>query len=229
MSSSKKKIPPPEKPESNGETFGKSRVEAFSDGVFAIAITLLVLELRVPDNLSAPALMTALHHLGPKIGAYILSFTILGVYWFAHHVMLHALRHTDRTFLWLNNLYLLFVATIPFFAALLGSYPFQQVTVALYGANLVCTSGTLLLLWRYAGDGYRLLDRSVSPELVRAGNRRTGLAMGFYVLAIALSYVNTTVSRAIYWLVPLGYIFVQAVWDRRAAPQGSHAKSSPTE
>jgi uncharacterized membrane protein len=198
------------------ETLGKGRIEAFSDGVFAIAITLLVLEIKIPEGLSHRDLLHALSaELPHRLFAYALSFAIVGVYWVAHHLMFAAFRFVDRTVLWMNNLFLLFAASIPFSAALLGNYPNDPAASAIYGCHLIGTSGALFLLWRYATAGCRLLSGTISPFVVRAGSVRTLVSMAIYGLAAVASFWSTTVAYALYWIVPVGYIFVQGYADRR--------------
>ncbi len=197
---------------------GKTRIEAFSDGVFAIAITLLVLDVHVPSGLAAQAVGAALNSLWPRVLAYALSFVIVGVYWVAHHIMLHSVRRTDRSLLWLNNLVLLFVAFVPASASFLGSYPAERRVVVWYGINLVLVSGSLLGLWLYVVRA-RLLSPSVNIALVRLGFTRTASSMLIYAAAVALAFVNVRLSLLFYWLGPLAYIFVQTWEDRKLEGQ----------
>jgi hypothetical protein len=103
----------------------KQRIEAFSDGVFAVAITLLVLNFKV-TGLSASELRSQVLGQWPHLLAYILSFVIVGVYWVAHHTLFHFVARTSRALLWLNNFFLMTVAFLPFPAGLLGEYPSSQ-------------------------------------------------------------------------------------------------------
>ena len=124
-------------PEDDPSGLGKGRIEAFSDGVFAIAITLLVLEIHVPQasNTAVVHLTGALLALWPQLLSYALSFVIVGVYWVGHHLMMHSLRRVDRMLLWLNLLFLLFLTLIPVSANLLGQFRAVPIAVAAYGAN----------------------------------------------------------------------------------------------
>src|ERR1051325_2879669 len=114
----------------------KSRLEAFSDGVFAIVITLLILDIRFPE-VDYSQFRVTLISLLPRILAYVMSFIIIGVYWVTHHNSMHAMRKTDRNFLWLNILLLLCVSFIPFPTSLLGRYPFQAWPIIIYGCTLL--------------------------------------------------------------------------------------------
>lgn len=204
---------------------GKSRIEAFSDGVFAIAITLLVLDIKVPTptDTPLPRLLPRLLSLWPELFSYALSFVIIGVYWVAHHLMLHALKRADRTLLWINNLFLMCVALIPFSAGVLGQYRHAQVAVVLYGLNLIVVGLSLQFLWSYATRTPRLSDAPIPPRLVRAGSVRTLGAIGLNVIAISLSFLSPGLSLAVYWLVPLLYVLMQSRDDRR----GRDVKAAP--
>ncbi len=196
---------------------GKERISAFSDGVFAIAVTLLVLDIKVPDpaQTTAAQLPGRLLHLWPELFSYALSFVIIGVYWVAHHLMLHPLKRADRTLLWINNLFLMCVAFIPFSAGLLGQFRHDRTAVAVYGGNLVLTGLALQSLWTYATRRGRLTDAPINPWLVRAGNTRTLGAIGINLAAIALSWVSPVISLALFWLVPISYVLLQSRDDRR--------------
>ncbi len=197
---------------------GKDRISAFSDGVFAIAITLLVLDVRVPDPLhtTSAQLPGRLLHLWPELFSYALSFVIIGVYWVAHHLMLHAVQRADRTLLWINNGLLLFMALVPFSAGLLGQFRHDSLAVAVYGANLVLASTAFEVLWTYITQASHLVDRPLSPWLVRAGHLRTLAAIGIYLCAVGLAFVVPTLSLTLYCLVPIGYAVFQSRDDRRA-------------
>src|ERR1044071_1219861 len=126
----------------------KSRLEAFSDGVFAIVITLLILDIRFPE-VDYSQFWTTLTSLLPRILAYVMSFIIIGVYWVTHHNSMHAMRKTDRRFLWLNILLLLCISFIPFPTSLLGRYPFQAGPIMIYGFTLIACNlvGYIMIIY----------------------------------------------------------------------------------
>jgi len=126
----------------------KSRLEAFSDGVFAIVITLLILDIRFPE-VEYSQFAATLRSLLPRILAYVMSFIIIGLYWVTHHNSMHAIKKTDRVFLWLNILLLLCVSFIPFPTSLLGRYPFQAGPIIIYGATLIASNlvGYIMILY----------------------------------------------------------------------------------
>ncbi len=202
-----------------------SRIEALTDGVFAVVMTLLVLDLKVPvltGPEAAAELPGKLLELWPKFLSFTLSFVIAGVYWVGHHNQFHFIRRSDRVLLWINLLFMLCVAFVPFSSALLGDYPGQQVAVMVYGINLICIGCVLYSHWWYATADHRLVDHDIDPHAVWLAKRRILIAPVAYTLAIILSFFGTAVSLVIYLLVPLVYIApgnVDRHWGRaRAAP-----------
>jgi uncharacterized membrane protein len=122
--------------ERSGSYLPKARVDAFSDGVFAIIVTILVLEVKVP-TLSGPdvdaGLAIALGHAMPLVGAYAVSFMVVLVFWVAHHHFFHSLAGVDRNLLWLNGMFLMVLAFVPAPTALLGEYSSSHVATAVHG------------------------------------------------------------------------------------------------
>ena len=180
---------------------GKNRVEAFSDGVFAIIITIMVLELKVPHS----ADLAALFALWPVFLSYVLSFIFLGIYWNNHHHMLQAAGRISGRNLW-GNLHLLFwLSLIPFVTGWMGENHFAALPVALYGVVLLCAACAYWLLQRSlikAGGPGCLLERAVG------GDWKGNLSPVLYAAAIALAFWQPSVSCALYivvaviWLVP---------------------------
>jgi uncharacterized membrane protein len=180
---------------------GKDRLEAFSDGVIAILITILVLELKIPHG----ATFDALAPLWPVFLSYVLSFIYLGIYWNNHHHMLHLVHQVGGGVLWANLHLLFWLSLIPFVTAWMGENHFQTVPVAAYG--------TVLLMCAIA---YTILARSLTAhhrenaELATAiGKDRKGwISIALYIIGIALSFVQpwlgfaTYIGVAIMWLVP---------------------------
>ncbi len=170
------------------ERLGLERIIFFSDAVFAIAITLLALELRVPDlpiDRAAAELPQQLLAMTPKFIGYLLSFLIIGSYWITHHRDFQFIQRYDRRFIWINLLLLMFVAFLPFPTALLGNYPGQQLTVTFYAATLAATGFVKALLWWYASRRHRLIDPALDPHRVALIARRsliTPLVFSFSIL-----------------------------------------------
>ena len=190
----------------HGSVPGNERMTTFSDGVFAIAITLLVLELHVPSSLPAGGLIELVPGLLPKLAGHVVTFAILGIYWVGHHNMfLHIKRH-DRTLLWLNNLFLLFVAAMPFPAGLIVQYGNDQLAVIVYAGTLVLAGLSLDLIWRYATHKHRFVTPGMDPGLIAFVHGRVLLAPAIYLLAIAVSFVSITGAKALFLIVAIAYI-----------------------
>jgi uncharacterized membrane protein len=180
---------------------GKGRLEAFSDGVVAIIITIMVLELKVPHD-------TTLAVLAPLWGvflSYVLSFVYLGIYWNNHHHMLHTVRHVTGGVLWANLHLLFWLSLVPFVTGWMGENHFAAVPTAIYGVVLLMAAISYWILQRLiiASQGPdSLLQRAV------AGDWKGKLSPGLYVVGIALSLVAPWAGGLIYatvaliWLVP---------------------------
>src|SRR6516162_6347195 len=166
---------------------GRNRIEALTDGVFAVAMTLLVLDIKVPElqqPLARAELPLKLLSLWPKFLSYTISFVILGVYWVGHHVQLSFIRRADRPLLWINISFLLWVALVPFSTALLSEYATTRIAIAIYGANLIAIGLTLALHWWYATTENRHVDPDIDRGLVRGAMYRTLMGPLVYVIAI---------------------------------------------
>lgn len=150
---------------------GKNRIEALSDGIFAIVMTLLVFDLKaseLPHHASNVELAPALFDMWPKFFSYAVSFIGLGVYWVAHHYMYHAIRRSDRILLWLNIMFFMFVSLLPFSTSLINSYPQTQIAPLFFGANLTLIGWTLYLQWVYATSKEDMVAEYISPEYRKA-------------------------------------------------------------
>ena len=198
-----------------------NRLEAFSDGVFAVAITLLVLNLQIPQlasSLVSRELLPKLFDLWPKLLSYMLSFVLVGIYWVAHHNTFHYIQRSDRNLLWLNILLMMCIVFLPFPTALLGQYPEQRVSIISYAGTLVITGLVLQSLWWYATSGCRLVDRDIDPRLEQRATRRNLTAPLLYLLAIGISFFNVMASLILFLLVPVYYILpgrIDLHWTQR--------------
>lgn len=193
-----------------------NRLETLADGVFAIVMTILVLDLHVPDIIGPEGLGADLVALWPKFGAYFISFIVLGIYWFAHHQITHFLACVNRTLVWLNIVFFMGISLTPFAASLLGSHPEDQVAIAFYGILLALLALLGYGIWWYMTGNRGLLNRTLDPTLVR--KIRWWLLGGpaLIPLALALSFVNPFLSILVYLILPAVYVFFNPV-DRYLA------------
>ena len=193
-----------------GQSSDTGRIEAFSDAVFAIAITLLIIEIGVPHAEGAESLSDKLLHLWPSYLGYAISFLVIGTVWANHHNRFRLIARSDHILLFLNIVFLMCVALIPFPTALLAEYireeEYRTTAVAVYSGTLAVTAIFFTVLWLYVAGNYRLVDRSVDPLLLRAMTRRYVLGMLLYILAFALTFFSATASLVL--IVILALIFV---------------------
>jgi uncharacterized membrane protein len=188
------------------------RIEAFSDGVFAIAVTLLVLELKVPqlaEDAGSAELWRALLGRWPSYAAYLVSFMTILIVWVNHHRLFNIINRSDSRFLFINGLLLLIVTTIPFPTALLAEFferPSAPIACAIYTGMFVLLALAFNAFWRYAYRG-RLVARTVSQEQIAAISRSLVFGPVTYLAAFVLAFVNVYASfglcilLAFYWAV----------------------------
>ncbi len=200
----------------------KGRLEAFSDAVFAVAITLLVLDVRPEGNGTGWEMFS---HAWPKILVFLLSFVIVGVYWVAHHHIMHFVVGTDRTLLWLNLLLLLVIVFIPYVAALLSASHADPSAIRIYGATLILTNLSGTALWIYATRNHRLVHPSMPTSFVRFVSWLNTAPVLFYGLAIALASWHSAVSFTLFALVPAFFILPNP-WLQKRLRQASETMAS---
>jgi uncharacterized membrane protein len=189
--------------------FTKNRLEALADGVFAIVMTILVLEISVPLITGTSANMELLRKLlemWPKFLAYGVSFLVLGVIWINHHFMFHYIKRADNKLVWINILMLMFVALVPFSTSLLGEYGQTQTAVVAYGANILLSLIMGFVLWAYATGEYRLVDRDIDPKLVKRTKAMFFVTSLFFLLAMGISFISPIASFCVYGLMALASI-----------------------
>jgi uncharacterized membrane protein len=205
----------------SGLTHGlsKARIEALTDGIFAVAMTLLVLDIKVPEIDDFSQLPRELQTLWPKVLSYAISFVMLGIYWVGHHNQFHLIRGADRALLWINILFLMTISFVPFSTALLSAYPQQQIALTVYGGSLVAIGMILYGHWAYATHGHRLIDIHVDPRIVRSASKRILIGPAMFGGAIFVSIFSPATALAIFVAVPLVYLMpgnVDRHWSNAA-------------
>lgn len=185
-----------------------NRIEALGDGVFAIVMTLLILEIKVPvlHGEETSKLGRSLLDLWPKFLCYFISFITLGVYWVAHHLHFYTIKKADRGLLWINILFLMALGLVPFSTALIGEYVHERLPVILFGANMIAISLILQWHWSYATANHRLVSPDIDPGFIKAVTRVIMMGPVVYGIAIALAFVSTKIAVALFLLVNLLYI-----------------------
>ena len=198
-----------------------ARIEALADGLFAIAMTLLIFDLKAPTitDRSPLALAHAVLAIWPQAACFVMSFITTATLWVAHRGQFHYIVRTDRPLLWINIVFLLLVSIIPFVTSLLGKYPQNAFAIMLYGANMVLAVIVLLYHWRYATQQHRLTARHLNDEIVRVQSRRILMGPCIYLFAMAFAPRFPVVSVAMYALVPIAYALPSSVdthWHRQS-------------
>ncbi|HEY7669178.1 MAG TPA: TMEM175 family protein [Hyphomicrobium sp.] len=187
------------------KTFTSERMVAFSDAVMAVAITLLVLDLKLPEGVSDADLGGALQDSLHSIGVYALSFIVIGLFWMGHHEQYSYIRRVDAPLMWLNLLYLLTIGLIPFVTSLLSDHG-NVLATSLYAGVLVSTSLLSMLMWWYASRDPQLMPADV-PETVRREGLLTTLLIGAvfaFSIAVALLWSATAAQLSWLLLIPAG-------------------------
>jgi len=192
------------------QTLGKNRLEAFSDGVVAIIITIMVLELKVPHDTSFAGLLA----LTPLFLSYALSFVVVAILWVNHHHLVHTATQVSGRILWLNNHLLFWLSLVPFTTGYMGENHLAPLPVSLYGLVLF-----------FCGVAFDLLRREIARQQVddatlsmvhRRSNRRNAASALMYLLAVPLAWVSVWLSVAIYLLIPLVYFMPGRTIERLA-------------
>jgi uncharacterized membrane protein len=198
-----------------------ARVLALSDGVFAIIMTLLVLDIQVPKLAARETLSYAfLLNVWPNIVVFVISFVLTGLYWVEHRDMFNLLHGVERGLVWLNILYLLPVALVPAAAAFLSAYSRDAFAIRSYGLLLILIALMRLLLWYYIGTRHHLLIEHVPPWTPWTGALTSIILIFLYLIAMLLAGFTPYVSLGIYAGVPVLY-FIGITFVRRSAPKGS--------
>jgi uncharacterized membrane protein len=186
-------------------THDPARVLALSDGVFAIIITLLVLEIHVPELTQGQSLNEALREVRPSFNAFVITFILTGLYWVGHRDLFALIRRTDRGLVWLNILYLLPLCLLPFGAGLLGRYDQEPVALRIYGLLLMAIAVMRVVIWLYTTNRPPLLSQPLDDRQRRAGLALAAFPALPYLLAILVAAAAPTVSLLIYAGAPVLY------------------------
>jgi len=184
------------------------RIEALADGIFAIVMTLLVLDIKVPQNIPTTSLLGSwpvIHALLPNYIGYVASFIILGVYWGAHHILFTKVKESTFNFMWLNLFFLLSVTFIPFSTSFLAAYPLNGLAQALYAADLIFAGAMMYGLLHYAVRRRNLVQDSVSQEFWVNATGKILLPPIVYFIALLASFWSAKACLALLVVGPLIY------------------------
>jgi uncharacterized membrane protein len=200
------------------------RLEIFSDGVIAIAITLLILDVKVPNSKDG-ALVDALLHQWPSYVAFLVSFVVIGIMWVSHHSMFERIARVDRGLLFVNLLLLLGIAFVPFPTALLAEYvraggSNAHAAAAIYSVTMVMIGFAFLAMWYRLHKHPHLLIEGISPDMVQRSIRRAWVGPMVYGASIGLAFVNAAMCFIVY-----AGIAVYFAWGPSSRILHPHAKA----
>lgn len=190
-------------------TMSVARIEAFSDGVFAIVITLLVFQIQVPkltgSNISE-ALAASLWEMRPKFLSYAMSFTIVCIWWVAHHQFFHLLHKSNRALLWSNSVFLFWLAFIPFPTGLLGDYPGERLPVMFYAAAMGLAGVSFAWMRYYSFFVTDLARDGLDRRLLMRATVKSALNAVLHFFAFMLALVNTKIAIVLLIATPLMFL-----------------------
>lgn len=187
------------------------RIAFFSDAVFAIAITLLVLAIRPPQaarEVADEQLIQYLLSLGHEILGYVIGFSVIGTYWVAHHSLFDCIQDYDRTLIWLNMLFLLFIAISPFPTAIVSEYEFSRSAQIFFAMTVVMTGVAKIALWLYASHHHRLIPATMTDQEIRRTTWRSVLTPLAFFLSIPFALLGPTFPIIIWAITPLLHLLV---------------------
>lgn len=195
----------------------KSRLEALSDGIFAFAMTLLVISIDLPaksEIVQSPAYAThLLLSLYSDFFHYFLAFLILGAFWLSHHVLVHPVQQLNRTLIWLNLGTLMFVALLPFSTSFSGDLPGTSIGAIIFELNLLAIGMGMFFQWKYATNDHRMVEPDLDPRFIRHVTVNTLVVPGISFLGILIALTGNLWSQTVYLLIPVITIFIHR-YDR---------------
>ncbi len=203
------------------------RIVFFSDAVMAIAITLMALELRLPElhsRISTSEFLQYMHDLAPRIGTFLSSFFAIAIYWNSHHRVFGYIKRYDGRLILLNMLFLLCVVLLPFTTNMIGSLIYLPLIVAIYSFNLTASGLTMLAIVWYAMHDRRLVSPDLEPWVMRERLARILSACLVFLIAIPAAFVSPNLAALLWWLAPVLSTWLSAREVRRARQTAEDAE-----
>jgi uncharacterized membrane protein len=198
--------------------FSPARLESFSDAVFAVAITLLVLSIHLPANKIPEAkLWGEIRALWPNFFAYVLSFLIIGAFWVGHHRLFAVIKRHDAKLVWLNMLFLMLIVFIPFPTSLLSEYGDTRTAVIFYAGSLAAASLVLSLIVWYAVSGNRLVAEDFDPRLGRHFLVHYLSMAGVFLASIGVAFINVDAAEYFWLLIWFNSVLIDRLGSKRDA------------
>jgi uncharacterized membrane protein len=205
MAQTTQESPTPREHRQEPRPIAPDRLSTLADGVFAIAMTLLVLELGVPA-VSAAEVADALAEMWPEFLMYSLSFLVLGLYWLMHHMIFDSILRYDATLAWLNVVFLMFAALVPFSTALIVEHGVVTATAVFYGLDMLAMFFMGWAMWTYATAHHRLVADDLDERLVRGASRMGLLYCVVLAVPLGLAFISPVAAMVVYGAVVSAFI-----------------------
>ena len=189
-------------------TMSANRLESLGDGIFSVAMTILVIELKVPSvqGNSFRDLLHALYEIRQEIFCYFVSFIVLGIMWFGHRMVFEYISKTNRYFIFLGVLFYMVVCLVPFTTRFLAADTLKWYAILMYGLNLSACNLTLFAQWKYGIKRSTLHARALPPEVRKEARILFLISPVLYAIAIGISFYFPLVSIIIYFITPILYL-----------------------
>ncbi|MEO8740378.1 MAG: TMEM175 family protein [Casimicrobiaceae bacterium] len=207
-------------------SMAKNRVEALVDGIFGVAMTLLVLDVKLPQGLpldTDAAMRAQLLGLTGNFRIYLISFVVLGLYWIGHHMQFHLVRSVDRMMLWINLCFMFGVTMIPFSTSVLGEYGDLRSSAIVYGLNLLWLALVYWIQISYLERNPHLATAALTPVLAQKIKRRVMVFIAVPVISVAVAFYDAWIAVHLYFVMAIvGFLPGKIT---RSKPGTSHAKA----
>jgi uncharacterized membrane protein len=200
------------------ESLGLERIVFFSDAVMAIAITLLAIDIRVPEidpAAAAAELPKQLAAITPNLLTFFISFIVIGIYWISHHRYFSYIKRYDTRLMLLNLMFLFFIACMPFVASLLGRFPSVPIALVIYTLAVAALGTSMALIWRYASKDHLLVEPDLEAGTIKIINIRLFVAPLMFLVAVPFAFVSKLAVIIVWWLSPLVVILATRLWARK--------------
>jgi uncharacterized membrane protein len=188
------------------EQIGLERIVFFSDAVMAIAITLLAIDIRVPNvdpAIAVTELTRQLSTMVPTLTTFFISFLVIGNYWISHHRYFGYIKRYDSRLILLNLMFLFFIICMPFLANLLGRYGDVPIVLIIYTLAISALGLSMALIWWYATYDHRLVSADLDPDTIRKTNIRLFISPLVFLAAVPFAYVSSTAVILVWWISPI--------------------------
>jgi uncharacterized membrane protein len=205
----------------------KNRVEALVDGIFGVAMTLLVLDVKLPQGLpldTDAAMRAQLLGLSGNFRIYLISFVVLGLYWIGHHLQFHLVRSVDRVMLWINLCFMFGITMIPFSTSVLGEYGDLRSSAIVYGLNLLWLAVLYWIQIAYLERNPHLATTAFTPVLARQFKRRVAWFIAIPLISVAIAFFNAWIAVHLYFLMAIVGLLPGRITRNKHVP--AHSKRS---